>query len=386
MSALFTPLRLAGLELPNRIVVSPMCQYSALDGSAQPWHHFHAGMLAFSGAGLLILEATAVEARGRITPECLGLYSDANESALHTLVDGIRRYEGRSRIGIQLSHAGRKASTRKTWELKKGRFVPPEEGGWAIAGPTGDPYAPDWLRPHGLDLKDLKDLRHAFVQSTQRAHRAGIELVEVQCAHGYLLHSFLSPLTNTRADAYGGSEAARLRFPLEVMRAVRDAWPADKPLGARITGSDWIPGGLTLDDAAVFASALREMGVDYVVVSGGNIAPGVSYPKVEPAYMADMAREVRRQTGAVTMAVGMIADPRLAEQIVAEGSADLVAIGRAFLDDPHWAWHAAAVLDQPIARPPQYARVQPDMWPGYHLVHGVGPDLAAGAMGHASRD
>jgi NADPH2 dehydrogenase len=385
-ASLFLPIRLGGLELANRVVVSPMCQYSAHNGTAQAWHWFHCGSLAYSGAGLLLLEATAVEARGRITPGCLGLYSDENEAALTRLLADIRQYAGTSRIGVQLSHAGRKASTHATWDLPKGRRVDRNSGGWDVVGPTGSPYSDGWPVPHPASEQDMTEIRQAFVDAARRADRAGFDAIELQGAHGYLLHSFQSPLSNQRTDGHGGSRAERLKFYLSVVDAVRAVWPAGKALGVRITGNDWIEGGLSLDDCVDLGHALKAVGVDYLVPSAGNVAPGVNYPPALPGYMVEFARRVRAEVDISTMAVGMIFDAEQAEQIVASSAADMVAIGRAFLDDPRWAWHAAAKLDADVERPPQYARVAPQNWAGYRPLHGVGPDLAATAMGHASRD
>jgi 2,4-dienoyl-CoA reductase-like NADH-dependent reductase (Old Yellow Enzyme family) len=344
--------------------VSPMCQYSAIDGSATDWHLQHLGSLSMSGAGLLILEATAVEPEGRITPRCLGLYSDANEAALEPIIALCRRW-GTSRLGIQLAHAGRKASAKIPWE--GGSPLGPDEGAWWTFAPSKIPFDDNWPAPQELDDAGLARIRDAFVVAARRANRLGFDLVELHGAHGYLLHSFVSPIANQRDDRYGGSLANRMRFPLEVAAAVRAVWPRDKALGMRITGSDWIPGALTPEDAAVYAGELKAIGLDYVCVSSGGISPKARIA-VAPGYQVPFAEIVRKTSGIAVQAVGMIADPHQAEAIVAEGRADCVALARGFLDDPRWAWHAADALGAKIACPPQYERSRPNLWPGAALA------------------
>jgi len=386
-SALFTPIRLRDLTLTNRIVISPLCQYSAVEGTAQPWHWMHLGHFAVSGAALVILEATAVSAVGRISPQCLGLYSEENESALTRLLADVRRFSN-TPMGIQLNHAGRKASTRPTWELWKGHGVPAEEGGWRPVGPSAEAFTTGWQVPEELDHAGLARIRDEFVASTRRAERCGFDWIEIHCAHGYLLHEFFSPLTNHRTDEYGGSAEKRARFPLEVAQAMREAWPAHKPLGVRITGEDWVPGGLTLDDAVALAGALRDIGIDYVTPSAGNIAPGMKIPQVGPGYLVPFSERIKRETGITTMTVGMIVEAHQANDIVASGKADMIAIGRAIMDDPRWPWHVAAKLGEKIAVAPQYARSTPEHWPAYPMVHGALPGQAEGPakMGHATRE
>jgi NADPH2 dehydrogenase len=363
-SRLFAPITLGGVALANRIAVSPMCQYSAIDGSATDWHLQHLGSLSMSGAGLLILEATAVEPEGRITPRCLGLYSDANEAALEPIIALCRRW-GTSRLGIQLAHAGRKASAKIPWE--GGSPLGPDEGAWWTFAPSKIPFDDDWPAPQELDDAGLARIRDAFVVAARRANRLGFDLVELHGAHGYLLHSFVSPIANQRDDRYGGSLANRMRFPLEVAAAVRAVWPRDKALGMRITGSDWIPGTLTPEDAAVYAGELKAIGLDYVCVSSGGISPKARIA-VAPGYQVPFAEIVRKTSGIAVQAVGMIADPHQAEAIVAEGRADCVALARGFLDNPRWAWHAADALGAKIACPPQYERSRPNLWPGAALA------------------
>ena len=384
-SHLFTPIQLRDLALKNRIVISPLCQYSAVEGTASPWHWQHAGSFALSGAGLVILEATAVSARGRISPQCLGLYSDANEAALTKLISDIRGFS-KMPMGLQLDHAGRKAATRPTWELFKGPYVSEAEGGWEPEGPSPEAFTEGWRTPKMLDDSGLKRVRDDFVEAARRADRCGFDMIEIHAAHGYLLHEFCSPLTNHRNDQYGGPLNNRLRFPLEVAQAMRDAFPKGKPIGVRVTGEDWVEGGLTLDDCVVFAAALKEIGMDYVTPSAGNVAPGMKLPKVGPGYMAHFAERVKRETGIATMTVGMIYEPKQAEEIIASGKADMVAIGRAIMDNPRWPWHAATALGERIDTPVQYARSSPQHWPAYAAIHGVTLREGEGAMGHATRE
>jgi NADPH2 dehydrogenase len=368
-SALFAPARLAGLDLANRIVVSPMCQYSAVDGSAQPWHRVHLGSLALSGVGLVILEATAVERSGRITHGCLGLYSDENEAALAAVLADVRAV-GRARIGIQLAHAGRKASSQRPWE--GGDALAANADPWPVDGASAIAFGPGRPVPHELDAAGLALVRDAFVMAARRADRLGIDLIELHGAHGYLLHSFVSPLSNQRTDRYGGSLENRMRFPLEVAAAVRAVWPREKPLGMRITGSDWHEDGLTQDDAVTFAQALERAGLDFVVVSSGGAIPGIKIP-LKPGYQVPFAAAVKQATSLKVMAVGLITDPHHANDIVANGQADYVALARALLDDPRWPWRAAAALGDKVPYPPQYDRVSPKLWPGAVSVVGLRP-------------
>jgi NADPH2 dehydrogenase len=364
MSALFSPIQLADLELANRIVVSPMCQYSANDGVASDWHITHLGMLANSGAGLVVSEMTNVERIGRISHRCLGLYSDACEDALARVVTHCHRI-GTGKIGVQIAHAGRKGSVNLPWVNREARGTGAPDP-WQIIAPSAIPFLPGWQTPRAMSGEDIERVHQAFVSSTQRAVRIGFDAVELHAAHGYLLHSFISPVSNKRNDEYGGSLDGRMRFPLGVARAVRAVVPRGIPLGARITGSDWHDGGLTPDDAVVFASALKDAGFDYLCVSSGGIG-GDQRPTETAGFNVQFAEKVKREVGLPTRAVGMIVTPRQAEAIVAERKADMVAIGRAFLDDPHWGWHAAAELGADVARPPQYRRAEPKQWAGLSL-------------------
>lgn len=355
-SALFQPLALRGVSLPNRIVVSPMCQYSARDGNASDWHLGHYLQLASGSPGLLCLEATAVEAVGRITPGCLGLWSDENEAALGRVVDAIRRHAD-TPLAIQLGHSGRKGSSRAPWE--GGTPIAPGQDGWQTIAPSGLPHAPGQdTAPLEMRPADLARVREAFVQSTRRAARLGLEAIELHAAHGYLLHQFLSPVSNRRSDAYGGTLENRMRFPLEVFEQVRAAWPADRPLGVRISVTDWVEGGWDLAQSVEFASRLKEMGCDWIDASSGGVSTQQKIA-LGPDYQVPFATEIRRQARIAVMAVGLITQPGHAEAIVAEGKADLVAIGRAMLYDPRWPWHAAAELGAQVSAPRQYWRAAP---------------------------
>jgi 2,4-dienoyl-CoA reductase-like NADH-dependent reductase (Old Yellow Enzyme family) len=365
--ALFTPLRLRGLELANRIAVSPMCMYAAKEGVATPFHWAHVGQLALGGAGLVILEATGVEPIARISQQCLGLWNDEQEEALARLVADVRGFSD-TPLGLQLGHAGRKAACHPGW-VKRGTQLTLEEGGWVGAAPSAEPWGDGWIVPEALDDAGMERVKQAFVQATRRADRAGFDLLEIHGAHGYLLNAFFSPLANFRTDRYGGSLENRMRFPLEVVGAMRAALSPDKPLGIRINGDDWHERGTTLDDAVTFARALREAGADYITPSAGNGVPKVRFPPVEPGYMTHFAERIRREAGVTTAAVGMIVTAQQADEIVASGRADLVMVARGVLDDPRWGLHAAVALGEPAHYPPAYAWAGPRGWRGYQIVH-----------------
>ncbi len=363
-SPLFTPITLRSLTLPNRVVISPMCQYSAEDGKANDWHLQHYGHLSVSGAGLMMLEATAVTPEGRITRGCLGLYADDNERSLARVIAACRRF-GNTRIGIQLAHAGRKGSAHRPWE--GGRALGAQEGAWETVAPSAIAYGEHWPVPRAMGRDDLERIKQAFVTAVERAARLSLDVVELHAAHGYLLHEFLSPLANRRDDEYGGSAKNRMRYPLEIARAMRAAWPADRPMGVRISGSDWVEGGLTVEDAVAFARALRELGCDYVCVSSGGLAPQARIP-VGPGYQVAFAARIKAEVGIATRTVGMIVRPKQAEEIIASGQADMVALGRALLDNPRWVWHAAQALGAEVTYPPQYERSRAALWPGARLA------------------
>jgi NADPH2 dehydrogenase len=358
MSSLFSPFRLADLDLPNRIVVSPMCQYSADDGSANDWHLGHLGMLANSGAGLVVVEATHVERHGRITHGCLGLYSDHNEDALRRVITHCRR-SGTAKLGIQLAHAGRKASSQRPWE--GGAALKGIEDPWPTIAASAIPYGPDWHTPREASEEDIARVRDAFVNSAKRALRLGFDLIELHFAHGYLAHSFLSPISNHRTDRYGGSLENRMRVGLEIVRAVRATVPKRIPLGVRLSAVEWRDGGVTADEIITYGKALRAEGVDFIDCSSGGITADTRTPQ-EPGYNVPIAERVKREVGIATRVVGLIVTPAQAEAVVADGKADMIAMGRAILDDPRWGWHAAAALGAEVPRTQQYLRVGPKLW------------------------
>ncbi len=354
-SKLFSPISLRGVELPNRIVVSPMCQYSATDGTMSDWHTMHLGQFAVGGAGLIIVEATGVEPAGRISPGCTGLYSDENEAAMARVVAFCREH-GVAKMGVQLGHAGRKASTNVPW--KRGRAVTPDMGGWETFAPSALPFSTDYTMPTALDTDGLARVKAAFVQATQRADRAGFDVIEIHGAHGYLMHQFLSPLSNQRNDSYGGDLAGRMKFPLEVFAAMRAVLPAGKALGIRVSATDYVAGGWDLPQTVAFAKELEALGCDFIDVSSGGLSPDQKM-EVGPGYQTHFADAVKRETGLVTMTVGMITDPHQAEHILMTGQADMVALARALLYDPRWPWHAAEALGEPASFPLQYQRSHP---------------------------
>ena len=351
MSLLFSPISLRGLELENRIVVSPMCQYSSDDGNANDWHVVNLGHYAISGPGLAFFEAMAVSPEARITDCDLGLYSDSNQEAMARVVAFIRQWT-RAKVGVQLAHAGRKASTLPPWE---GGNAAPADRSYQTFAPSAIPYAPDWHTPTALDEAGLRKVRDDFVRATRRCIELGIDAIELHFAHGYLGHEFLSPLTNHRTDAYGGSLENRLRFPLELFDAVRVAWPEEKPLGARISATDWADGGWDLEQSIAFVRELHLRGCDFVDVSSGGLVAHQKIP-VGPGYQVPFASAIKSATGARTMAVGMINDPRQAETIVRTNQADFVVLARGFIRDPNWTWDAADLLGADAFVPKQYQR------------------------------
>lgn len=358
---LFQPLTLRGLSLANRVAVAPMCQYSATDGQAGDWHLQHYGAMAASGPGVIVIEATGVAPEGRISPRCLGLYDDATEAALARLVRALKSFGG-SAISVQLAHAGRKAAAAPPWEGGG-----PAADGWPTVSASNLPFDTAWPAPKAANADDLARLRQSFADAAKRALRIGFDTAEIHSAHGYLLHQFLSPLSNQRTDEYGGSLENRMRFPLEVVAAVRAVWPSDKPLGIRISATDWVDGGWSVDEAAVYAKAFKAAGIDYVCVSSGGVV-AYAKPPIGPGYQVALARRIREETGLPTRAVGLIASPQQAESVLAEGSADMIAIGRGFLDNPRWVWHAAEILGAAIDYPRQYLAVRGANWPGAGLA------------------
>jgi 2,4-dienoyl-CoA reductase-like NADH-dependent reductase (Old Yellow Enzyme family) len=332
-----------------------MCQYSAVDGSMTGWHLAHLGMLANSGAALLCFEMTDVEAIGRITPGCSGLYSDANEAALRSVFEHCRKH-GQAKLAIQIGHAGRKASTAPPWDDRK--FLRADEGGWEPVAPSAVPMGDGDLVPRALTLVEIHDLVAKFAETAHRVRRLGFDAIELHGAHGYLLHQFLSPLSNRREDEYGGSLANRMRFPLEVFAAVRAEWPQDRPLGMRVSCTDWIAGGWDIEQTVAFALELKKLGCDWIDASSGGLAKKQVVPAA-PGYQVPFAERIRRETGITTIAIGLITGATQAEKIIADGRADMVALARGLLWDPRWAWHAAAELGVTPQIPKQYLRGRP---------------------------
>ncbi len=361
---LFAPLQIGKHTLPNRITVAPMCQYSAIDGSMTDWHIMHLGSLAISGASMLVIEATGVTPAGRITLHCVGLYSDANEAAMQRVVDYVRSISP-ILLGVQIGHAGRKASAHRPWQGHG--FLKPDEGAWPTLAPSAVPLAVGWPAPQAMTKTDMQQLTEAFVLAAQRAAGIGLDFVEIHSTHGYLLSEFLSPLSNRRTDEYGGSLANRMRYPLEVFRAVRDVFPAERPVGVKISGTDFAEGGFTPDEAVAYARALKAEGCAYVTVSGGGVVLDAKIP-VGPGYQVPFAERVKKETGIVTGAVGMITDPQQAEAIIANGRADFIVLARAMLFNPRWPQHAAVSLGVELPYAPQYERAAPKVWrPGRTL-------------------
>lgn len=357
-SQLFSPIRLGNLDLANRIVVAPMCQYSAHDGTMTDWHLVHLGQFALGGAALVFVEAAGVEPAGRITPGCVGLYSDDNEAAMRRVIEFYRDF-GSAKIGIQLAHAGRKGSTEVPW--MGGTPLPGDDPrAWATESASALPFAGPWPTPAALDDAGLARIKDAFVQAARRALRLGFDAIELHAAHGYLFHQFLSPLSNQRNDAYGGDLAGRMRFPIEVFEAVKAVCPKDYPLGVRVSATDWVDGGWDIADTVAFAKEVQARGGAFVDVSSGGNSP-LQKIAVGPGYQTAFAAQIRRETGLTTIAVGKITDPLQAETIVASGQADMVALARGMLYDPRWSWHAAEALGAEAAFPPQYKRAHPTL-------------------------
>lgn len=356
---LFTPTRVGGLELANRIVVAPMCQYSAQDGRMTDWHVMHLGHLAMSGAGLLIIEATAVLPEGRITYGDVGLYSDETEAAMERVLHTVHRWSDMP-VGIQLSHAGRKASTEKPW-LGDGQILAEDPNGWQTIAPSAVPFDTHQAPPIALDREGLINIRQAFAAAAKRAARLGLEAVQLHAAHGYLLHQFLSPLSNRRNDEYGGTLENRMRFPLEVFDAVRATFRADRPVTMRVSGTDWAAGGWSIEETVAFAKVLEAHGCSGIHVSSGGLTPEQQIPS-GPSYQVPLARQVKRAVKIPVIAVGLITEFEQAEAIIGTGDADLIALARAMLFDPRWPWHAAAHFRAQVKVPNQYLRSQPPQY------------------------
>jgi 2,4-dienoyl-CoA reductase-like NADH-dependent reductase (Old Yellow Enzyme family) len=356
-SLLFSPLDIGGMQVPNRIAVAPMCQYSADDGCANDWHLQHWMMLAMSGAGTVTIEATGVERRGRITHGCLGLYSDDTEAAIARGLASARRVApAGTKFGIQLAHAGRKASTQLQWlgaaPLKAG------EDPWQTIGPSAVPQAEGWPVPEALNESGIERVIEAFASAATRVARLGFDFAELHCAHGYLVHEFLSPVANKRTDQWGGSLENRMRFALAVTKEVRKALPASMPLGARLSVTDWVPGGFNPDEAVLVAKAMKKERLAFLCASSGGVDQKAKVP-TGPSFQVPLSERIRHDTGILTRAVGLIDDPFVAEEILSGGKADVIALGRAFLADPRWAWRAAAALGEPLCPIAQYHRAAP---------------------------
>ena len=356
-SVLFSPIRMRGVTIANRIALAPMDQFSAAGGVANDWHLMHYGKFAVSGLGLIIGEVVGVSPESPVTPGDLCLYTDEHEAALARVVAFCKEH-GNAVVGVQLGHAGQKASTGVPWQ---GRGpLSPVEGGWTTVAPSVVPVRDGWPEPEVLDRDGLERIKQAFADSARRAHRAGYELIEIHGAHGYLLHQFLSPITNRRTDEYGGSLEARMRYPLEVFAAVRAAWPEDKPLGIRVSATDWIEGGWDILDTIAFARTVEALGCDFIHVSSGGTSPEQRI-MAGPGYQVRFSAAVRDAVNMPTIAVGQINHARQAETILMSGQADMVALGRPLLYDPHWAWHAAAELGDEVPYVKQYARAHPSL-------------------------
>ncbi|WP_271300328.1 NADH:flavin oxidoreductase/NADH oxidase [Sphingomonas sp. CV7422] len=354
--ALFQPITVGALTMRNRIVIAPMCQYSAEQGRMTDWHLIHLGHLALSGAGLLTIEASAVTPEGRITFGDVGLYDDATEAAMARVLESMRRHSDMP-IAIQLAHAGRKASTDLPWRGGK-QIAPDHADGWQTVAPSPAPFAEGENPPHALSVAEIEALVAAFAESARRAARLGIDAVQLHGAHGYLLHQFLSPLSNRRTDEYGGSLDNRMRFPLAVFDAVRAAFPAERPVTMRVSGTDWVEGGWDAEQTVAFARALEARGCAAIHVSSGGLDPRQQIP-TGPSYQVPLARAVKQGCGLPVVAVGLITDYEQAEAIVGTGDADMIALARTILYEPRWPWHAAAHLGAHVKAPDQYLRSQP---------------------------
>ncbi|MGE4305404.1 MAG: NADH:flavin oxidoreductase/NADH oxidase [Novosphingobium sp.] len=356
MAKLFEPLTLGDLTLSNRIVIAPMCQYSAKDGRMTDWHAIHLGNLALSGAGVLTIEATAVTPEGRISNGDVGLWDDETEQAMDRVLETVRRWSDMP-IAIQLAHAGRKASTAKPWD-GGAQIAPGHANGWQTVSASDIPFQDDENAPEALDAAGLARIRDAFADAARRSARLGLDAIQIHAAHGYLLHQFLSPLSNRRTDEYGGSLQNRMRFPLEVFDAVRAAFPAEKPVTVRVSGTDWVEGGWDIEQTIAFSKALEARGVSAMHISSGGLHPAQVIP-VGPNYQVPLARRVKEAVSVPVVAVGLITEPEQAEAIVATGDADMVAVARTVLYDPRWPWHVAAALGEQVKVAPQYLRSQP---------------------------
>jgi 2,4-dienoyl-CoA reductase-like NADH-dependent reductase (Old Yellow Enzyme family) len=363
-SVLFSPITMRGLTLPNRVVVSPMCQYNSDNGSANDWHLMHLGNMSLGCAGLVMTEMTDVNPQGRISPRCAGMWSDDNEKALKRVHDFCRQY-GVAKLGVQLAHAGRKGPT--TPPAAGGKpILTKEEGGWTPEAPSAIPYDTGWPVPHAMTKDDIKRVIREFADAAMRVDRIGYDVIELHGAHGYLAHQFLSPLSNQRIDEYGGSTENRMRFAIEMYEAVRKVWPESKPIGMRVSATDWVDGGWTPEETVILAKELKKRGMDYMDVSTGGLDPKQKIP-LSPGYQVPFAEKVKKESGITTMTVGLIAGYQQAEDIVASGKADLVCLARAAIWDPRWAWHAAEELGAETPYAPKtmagHPKLRPQLFP-----------------------
>ncbi len=351
---LFSPIKIGGLEVSNRIVVSPMCQYSAINGVMTDWHTQHLMQLGYSSAGLIMVEATAVEKIGRITHNCVGIYDDKCVISLKRNIQLAKSVTPKkSFFGIQLAHAGRKASTQRPWEGRS--TLRKEENSWKTIGPSPIPFQETWHVPQEMKLLDIERVKKQFISASLKAVKIGFDLIEIHGAHGYLIHQFLSPISNKRKDKYGGNVENRMRFPLEIFSSVKGCLPKDFPVGMRITGTEWENNGIDENEATIFAKELEKIGCHYVCVSSGGNTPNPKIP-IEPHYQVHLANKIKKNTKMIVRTVGMITDPIDANNIIINQDADMVAMARAFLSNPRWVWDAAKVLNHDIEVPPQYAR------------------------------
>ncbi|RKS85832.1 2,4-dienoyl-CoA reductase-like NADH-dependent reductase (Old Yellow Enzyme family) [Orbus hercynius] len=355
MSKLFSPIKIGSQSFDNRIVIPPMCQYSAKNGLAGDWHLMHYGALSHSGAALMVLEATAVCPEGRLSPFDLGLWGDEQQQAMKVLISSIRQYSSMP-IAVQLVHAGRKASMPAPWQEEK--YVPVSQGGWQTVAPSALAFNVNYNTPLELTTAQVKDLVKQFADAAVRADKAGIDVIEIHAAHGYLIHQFLSPLSNSRTDQYGGSAENRMRFAIEIFEAIRAVFPKHKGVGIRISATDWVDGGWNLAESILLAKKLDQLGCSYIHVSTGGIDIQQQIP-VGPNYQVPFAQAIKQQVGMPVIAVGLITDAIQAEAIVSTGQADMVAIGRDMLFNPHWPWQAAKELGAKVIVPPQYGRSAP---------------------------
>jgi 2,4-dienoyl-CoA reductase-like NADH-dependent reductase (Old Yellow Enzyme family) len=353
--ALFSPIRLRQLELRNRIIVSPMCQYSANNGCANDWHLMHVGNLSQSGAGMIIMEMTSISPEGRISPNCLGLWQDEQIAPLRRVVE-FCKLNSDITMGLQIAHAGRKGSVSPPWT--GGLALAPDQGGWQTTAPSPIAFSDRQPTPHELSKTEIEDLIEAFGNAAKRAEQCGFDAIELHAAHGYLAHQFLSPLSNKREDDYGGSLTNRMRFTLNAFRVMRANWPDHKPLGVRISASDWMPDGWTLDESVSLCQELEKLGCDFMDVSSGGLVANARI-ELKPGYQVPFATRIKQETGIPVMAVGLITDAEQAEQIISSEQADMVSLARSFLYNPRWPWHAAEKLGYPITYPNQYQRCKP---------------------------